>query len=243
MRIVKKHHIIVCAVLMLALLPSLRLRADISIYHLDGGVMAGIGYYVGDATPHIFQDVREVAGAQLRFKFDQRWSLQAKGLWQRVAYTYNEQDYHNPIWNIDLTAEFNFFRFGMHPYDQRVKQVSPYMFIGIGTSLYNKNAFKASERIDLAKTGCDMNLYIPLGIGVKWKFAERWQLQVAWQHQVYISNGYGLEGQNNPAGIDLDNSHELNGINIMNNDVLSSLTVGIMFEFWKKGEICVHCDY
>ena len=29
---------------MLALLPSLRLRADISIYHLDGGVMAGIGY-------------------------------------------------------------------------------------------------------------------------------------------------------------------------------------------------------
>ena len=80
-------------------------------------------------------------------------------------------------------------------------------------------------------------LYIPLGIGVKWMFAERWQLQAVWQHQIYVQNGDGLEGL--PQ---LNNSHNLNGINIMNNDLVSSLTIGVVFEFWKKGDICVHCE-
>ena len=243
MRFVHRRHIVACAVLMLVFLPSLRLRADISIFHLDGAVMAGLGYYVGDATSGIFQDVQMAAGAQLRYKFDQRWSLQVKGLWQPIAYSVDNQYYHNPVWNIDMTAEFNFFRFGMHPYDQRVKTISPFIFIGVGTSLCKRVASLKSEPMEVRDGYNIPNMYIPLGIGVKWKFAERWQLQASWQHQVYVCNGDYLEGLDNPNGIDLNDSYELNGINIMNNDLLSSLTVGIVYEFWKKGEICVHCEY
>ena len=68
-------------------------------------------------------------------------------------------------------------------------------------------------------------------------FAERWQLQAAWQHQVYVNKGDILEGKDL-----LSDSHELNGNNIMNNDLTSSLTIGVVFEFWKKGDVCLHCE-
>lgn len=220
----------------MALYPSLRLRADNSVYHLDIGVQAGLGYYVGDATPHIFQDVKEVLGAQFRYKVDQRWSVQMKGQWQRIMYSVSDVEYHNPMWNLDATAEFNFFRFGMHPYDQRVKSITPFLFVGVGTTVYQEHALKATQPIEI-QGKYNLNLYIPLGIGVKWMFAERWQLQAVWQHQIYVQNGDGLEGL--PQ---LNNSHNLNGINIMNNDLVSFLTIGVVFEFWKKGDICVHCE-
>ena len=83
-----------------------------------------------------------------------------------------------------------------------------------------------------------ISAYVPLGIGVKWMFANRWQLQAVWQQQVYITSiGDRIEG--NP---ELNNSYELNGNNIMNNDLTSSITIGVVFEFWKKGDVCLHCE-
>ena len=87
----------------------------------------------------------------------------------------------------------------------------------------------------------EVAVYVPVGIGLKWKFANRWQLQVAWQHQVYLSDnveGYlpnidfkeGDRLTEITHGV-LDNSHDLNGFNILNNDLTSSLTVGIVYEF------------
>ena len=72
--------------------------------------------------------------------------------------------------------------------------------------------------------------------GLKWKFADRWQLQAAWQHNVYVYNGDGLEGLP-----EYNNTHDLNGSNIMNNDVTSTITLGIVFEFGKGAKICSFC--
>ena len=35
-------------------------------YHLEAGLQAGCGYYVGDTTPHIFHNVREAYGAHFK---------------------------------------------------------------------------------------------------------------------------------------------------------------------------------
>ena len=231
---------------MMVCYPSLRLRADISKFNLDIGVQAGTGYYVGecarvfesDKQLNSFANLSEVLGAQLRYKIDQRWSIQIKGQWQRIMYKYMDVEYHNPMWSIDMTAEYNFFRFGMHPYDLRVKPITPFVFIGIGTSLVSEYASRIDESLALSRTRYNLpNVYVPLGIGVKWMFAERWQLQAAWQHQVYVHKGDILEGRDL-----LNDSHRLNGNNIMNNDLTSSITIGLVFEFWKKGDVCLHCE-
>ena len=39
----------------------------------------------------------------------------------------------------------------------------------------------------------------------------------------------------------LDNSYKMNGSNIMNNDLTSTLTLGIVFEFTPQKKPCVLC--
>lgn len=151
--------------------------------------------------------------------------------------------YQIPIWSADMVCEFNFFQFGSPSYDYRVKTYTPYLFLGIGGSLSNKQAMIADAvAIPMVKRNrINVSAYVPVGIGVKWKFANRWQLQVAWQHQIYLSDN--LEGY--IQGIDftesedllklehgvLNDTHDLNGFNILNNDITSTLTIGISYEF------------
>lgn len=229
--------------ILLGMISPMCLRADFSLYNCEIGLQAGASCYTGDAAKVFskqsgYLHLCEAYGAQARYKFDSRWSLQVKGQRQRIAYTYSDTVWRNPMWNVDLTAEFNFFRFGVHPYDLRLKPVTPYIFIGVGVNMCNSRATVKDSMYPLVKMTDKPNVYIPVGIGVKWMFAERWQLHAAWQHQVYVtSQGDGIEGL--PA---LNNTHNLNGTNFMNFDMTSTLTVAIVFEFWKKGDVCMHCD-
>lgn len=213
--------------------------ADSRPYLCEFGVQAGCGYYVGDATTHIFNHPREAYGAHFRYKFDQRWALQVKGLTQRIAGPdYNDQRqrkydsqgksilWQNNLINVDAMAEFNFFRFGAKSYDRRVKPLTPYIFLGAGVALYGngQNAFS------------NVAFYIPCGLGLKWKFSDRFGLNLAWQHNIYMADN--LEG----VAI-LDNAYHLNGSNLLNFDVTSQLTLGIVFEFAKEKKVCRTCRY
>ena len=202
---------VVCSVVLCC--PILVL-ADNRMYHCEVGVQGGIGYYVGELAPHVFQKSSESYGAQFRYKFDQRWALQAKIQRLRI--------FNNPMWMLDANAEYNFFRFGNKSYDYRVKQITPYISLGVGASAYD---------------GWNVGVYLPVGVGLKWKFADRWQLQAAWQHNVYVYNGDGFED-----APEYNNKHDLNGSNIMNNDVTSTLTIGVVFEFGKGKKICHLCE-
>ena len=187
--------------------------ADNRMYHCEVGLQGGVGYYAGELAPYVFQSVSGAYGAQFRYKFDQRWALQAKVSRQNIL--------SNPLWTVDANAEYNFFRFGSKSHDYRVKHITPYMSVGVGASVFYNST---------------VGVYLPVGVGLKWKLGERWQLQAAWQHNVFVYNGDGLEG--NP---DYDNTHGLNGSNIMNNDITSTLMIGIVFEFGKGAKICSFC--
>lgn len=215
--------------------------ADSRMYHCDFGVQAGVGYYVGDATRHIFNNPLETFGGQFRYKFDQRWALQAKAQRQRIKFSANGTDMYNALWNVDVTGEFNFFRFGERQYDQRVKSITPYIFLGVGVSAYPVAAQEDVFPTLIGGANPEFSMYIPMGIGIKWKFADRWQLQVAWQHQIYFRDNIegipALDGRQNPS----IGKYGLNGTNILNNDLTSTLTLGIVFEFAKGKKICNHC--
>lgn len=223
-------------------------------YSFDAGLQLGAGYYIGDANSIPFVQPRYVLGAQFRYKMsNQRLALQCKVQRTCVAYNYTAQEeteqalqptiYQNPMWNADLVCEFNFFKFGSPSYDYRVKTFTPYIFLGVGGSLSNKAAMLMTEElipmIDVKKM--NVSVYVPVGVGFKWKCGDRWQLQVAWQHQIYFSDnveGYlpnidfsaGDKITEMTHGV-LNNSHDLNGFNILNNDLTSTLTIGISYEF------------
>ncbi len=199
-------------------------------YRFDFGVLGGGGYYVGDATGHIFQNIQPAAGAFFRYKFNSRWSLQAKSQWQPIKFPAPEDDLAVKNNNLitrhlvatDVVGEFNFFRYGSSVYDGRVKRVSPYMFLGFGVGVYG-----VGQKMRIAP-------YIPLGFGLKWLFAPHCQLFLAWQHNIYFTDN--LE-QTEEYG----NTYDLNGTNIIRNDLTSTFTLGFAVQFGLKKHKC-HCN-
>ena len=202
-------------------------------YLCEIGLQAGAGYYVGDAAPHIFMHPREAYGIHFRYKFTKRWAIQAKFSGQRITgndFTMDgnklDTKWENRLYNVDVMAEFNFFRFdARNENDRRIKPYTPYIFIGIGAGLYNG-----------ISTPMTAMAYVPLGIGFKWKFAEFVGLNIAWQHNIYMADN--LEGRK-----ELDNKYQMNGWNWMNCDVTGMLTAGIVFEFAKAPKPCRICNW
>ncbi len=193
-------------------------------YKWEIGLQGGCGYYVGDASEHIFTNVREVYGGHVRYKFDKRWSLQLKGLHQVIRGTVPKDEafvWSNKLINLDVVGEFNFFRLGLQEYDSRVKPITPYIFLGIGVGLYGMNYGTAAA-------------YLPFGIGAKWKFADRWSLQLAWQHNLYFTDDLEIVES-------MGNTFDLNGSNFLNCDLTGQLMLGIVFEFGKEKKICKWC--
>ena len=214
--------------------------AQVQPYLCEIGLQGGVGYYVGDAAHHIFMNPREAYGVHFRYKFTKRWALQVKVSGQRIAgYEYKFPTGQPPIrlntkWtnqmvNTDVMAEFNFFRFGgSNKYDKRIKPYTPYIFIGMGVGVYGDMTADGSRKITAAG-------YVPLGLGFKWKFADRWGLNIAWQHNIYWSDD--LEAQK-----DLNDRFHMNGWNWMNCDLTGMMTLGIVFEFAHAPKACRVCN-
>ena len=69
------------------------------------------------------------------------------------------------------------------------------MALGVGVTAYTDSV--------VAQNNGPVAVYLPVVVGLKWKFAERWQLQLAWQHNVYVDkNGDALEGLSGVQGIE-----------------------------------------
>ena len=210
-----------------------QVRAQELPYLCEIGLQAGAGYYVGDAAPHIFMHPREAYGIHFRYKFTKRWAIQAKFSGQRITgsdFTMRgdklDTKWENRLYNVDVVAEFNFFRFdSRNENDRRIKPYTPYIFIGVGAGLY--------DGISSPKTA---SAYVPLGIGFKWKFAERVGLNIAWQHNIYMAD-------NLEAREALDNKYQLNGWNWMNCDLTGMLTAAIVFEFARAPKPCRICNW
>lgn len=225
------QRVYVLAFAMLITAPAI-MYADNRPYQCEFGVQAGLGYYVGDATKHVFQNVREAYGAQFRYKFNKRWALQVKGMTQRITgpmddwrtttiETATNENWTNQLINLDVMAEYNFFRLSDPEYDRRVKTYSPYIALGIGAALSGEK-FRT------------FSCYLPVGVGFKWKFCRMAGLNILWQHNIYFMDN--LEGMEH-----MGDTHQLNGGNIMNFDVSSQLVLGIVVEFAQKRKICVSC--
>ena len=82
------------------------------MYRCELGLQGGCGYYVGDATEYVFQDVREAYGLHFRYKFDRRWALQVKGLAHHIkgqwtpanAGAERESPWETQMVNVDVMA-------------------------------------------------------------------------------------------------------------------------------------------
>jgi hypothetical protein len=187
-------------------------------YQAEIGITGGGNYYIGETNNIPFNNIRVAYSGFFRYRFNPRLAVKAELSGATVA---GSGINDNPVFIGDVCGEFNFFDLEQNPYKRNSKTFSPYIFVGI------------SMLTDVYPSQILPELGLPFGVGMKVKLDKRWNLNVQWTNRLLFADN--LEGDTPPNIIGkYNNPSGLNGSNIFNNDLLSTFTVGISFDIWKK---------
>lgn len=200
-------------------------------YRYEIGAGLGISGYLGDVNKsNLLKHPGFAGGALFRYIIDYRWALKANlytaglsgnsadyddVLPEGVTYKFNSQ-----VYDLGAMMEFNFFNFGLGYNYKHLKRLSPYLALGIGTTLSSCNGTTAFA------------INIPMGVGVKFKLKER--LNLGFDFTIRKVFGDKVDGFN--AG---DLTH-INSSFLKNTDWYSTMMFTITYEFSKR---CVKCHY
>ena len=190
-------------------------NAQEDTYFAEIGVHGGSSYYLGDANNVLFKNAQLSYGLIYRQKFNPRlaahlsWNstiVAGSGLIDDVNIPFN-----NRVNAFDLAGEFNFFSYERKEYLPFSKTFTPFIFAGVGGALGDSVA----------------TMSLPFGVGFKMMLGDRLNLNIMWSNRLMFNDN--LEGK-----ADFNDHAGLNGTNIFNNDMLSTLSVGITLNIWKK---------
>ena len=205
---------------------------ELDEYRAEIGISGGGSYYLGDANSAIFNSTQLSYGAFFRYRFNPRIAAKAEFESTKINGAFTDQNstpvsFTNPVKSLDFTGEFNFFDLERNEYKQYSKIFSPYIFAGVGMMFYQ--GINSNDVVNTSK----YTVSIPFGLGIKVKLGKRWNLNGQWTTRLLLADD--LENV-----LVLNNTNKLNGSNPFNNDFLSTLTVGISFDIWKKGCDCLN---
>jgi len=187
-------------------------------YLAEIGITGGGAFYLGDANTQLFKNTTLTYGALLRYRFNPR--VAARVEWNKVNIQWAGNSVGNKINVLDFCGEFNFFDLEKNEYKRDSRIFSPYIFAGIGVANY------------LYVSNSTYSATIPFGVGVKLRLNSKWNLNAQWSNRLVISDKLeGIALLNNP--------NNLNGTNFLNNDFLSTATISITYNFWKRKCDCL----
>ena len=187
------------------------MNAQEDTYFAEIGVHGGSSYYLGDANNVLFKNAQLSYGLIYRQKFNPRLAAHLSWNSTAVAGKGIVDTFNNRVNAFDLAGEFNFFSYERKEYLPFSKTFTPFVFAGVGGALGNSVA----------------TMSLPFGVGFKMMLGDRLNLNIMWSNRLMFNDN--LEGE-----ADFNDHAELNGTNIFNNDMLSTLSVGITLNIWKK---------
>jgi len=198
---------------------------DRDTYLAEVGITGGGSYYIGDANKQLFYNMQPSYGILLRYVLNNRIALRAELNSTAIKgdFLYSNPTYklNNSVYSGDVNAEYNFFDLENNQLNRFSKIFSPYIFAGLGMMNYSYN---------------HQNQYKPhfsFGVGMKLLLTDRLNLNLQWSNKLLLSDQLeGIPSLNNPGN--------LNGSNILNNDLLSTITVAVTYSFWTKKCNCMN---
>ena len=202
-------------------------------YRFDIGAGLGMTGYLGDAnTANLWSEpgwdfealFRYIANPRWAFKTNfYAWNLRGDSSKMTNVFPGGETfSFSTTFYELGEMVEFNFFNYGMGETYRKLKRISPYIAAGIGMTVWS---------ID-GKTGAAFN--IPLGVGLKYKLSQRWNIGFEFLMKKTFSDRLDGEQLKDPYGI--------KSSFMKNTDWYSTMSLTISYEFSKRCAVCNYKD-
>ena len=196
-------------------------------YRLEVGGGIGMVSYQGDFNSNIFKNMQPMFSLLAKYKFNPRVAIamnisygklkgSAKDVTSHVPEQWADYSFKRKIGDVGVRMEYNFWPYGTGMEYRGAQRLTPYIFIGLGTTVYK------TDKPQLA-----MNM--PLGLGVKYKAADRVNMALEWA--MHFSSSDRLDGASNPLGI------KSSGL-FKNTDCYSQLRLSVTYDLWAKCKTC-----
>ncbi|MDE7412485.1 MAG: porin family protein [Muribaculaceae bacterium] len=202
-------------------------------YRFDIGGGIGMTGYLGDAnTANLWSNPGFDAELLFRYLPNPRWGMKTNfyvgtlsGNSEKMTNVLPESKtfkFSTTFFELGEMAEFNFFNYGIGETYRHLKRISPYIAAGLGIT-----AWSVSGEWGAA-------LSIPLGVGVKYKLSERWNLGFEFLMKKTFTDRLDGRPLSDPLGI--------KSSFMKNTDWYSTMSVTISYEFSKRCAVCNYKD-
>lgn len=201
-------------------------------YKYSAGLSIGMSGYAGDASSTIFSHPGFAADGTFRYQYDARWWF--GGNFSVLTISGNTADvdgvrpggieysFKSTVFDLNGRVDFNFFPYGIGETFKGLRRWTPYITAGVGVTL-------ASCAGNLA-----VGPNIPLGVGLRYKPAERWNLSLEFTVTKVFNDHID--------GPDLSDLTQIESSFIKNNDWYSRLSIGVSYEFGRRCETCHYVE-
>lgn len=220
--------ILVILTLLLSVI-SFRASAQEESYRFDIGGQIGMAGYLGDASSSIFAKPGVVFGASFRYLPDVRWCI--RGLFNVYSLSgdtsnmddvlpgFAQYSFKSTAYDLGGRIEFNFFAYGIGESYKRLRRFTPYLTLGVGLT------------VATCEGQSHAGFNIPMGVGVKYKLRERWNLGAEFTMTKVFSDH--VDGA-------LADLYQIKSSFLKNTDWYSNISISITYEFGKR---CATCHY
>lgn len=209
---------------------SLRAQED---YRFDMGGGIGMTGYLGDAnTANLWSNPSWDAELLFRYMLNPRFAFKTnlyvgglRGDSSKMTNVFpggETYKFSTTFYELGEMFEFNFFNYGMGESYRKLKRFSPYITAGLGVT-----AWTVGGKMGAAFT-------IPLGVGVKYKLSERWNLGFEFLMKKTFSDRLDGDSLKDPLGI--------KSSFMKNTDWFSTMSLTISYEFSKRCAVCNYKD-
>ena len=230
----RRHIVILVAGLLLSIAGT---RAqDSPEYLLELGAGVGVMTYVGDLNGNLLRQMQPMGGVVAKYKPTPRvaWAGklnvgQLKGSSTNVETYYpvtttNPIEFKTALVDFDVTFEYNFWAFGTGREYHGARSFTPYIALGAGLSFASADVKGPNPEKKSA-----VGFQLPIGVGVKYKVAERLNLSAQWM--MHFTGTDKIDGLADPYGI------KSSGL-FKNTDGYATLQVALTYDLWAKCKTC-----
>lgn len=220
--------------LCIALLCSVSIvRADDLEYRFEVGGMLGGSSYYGDANYNsLLNNTNIMAGFVGRYNINPRMAVKANLAMAKISgntadgdnrFPGGDVEFSRTIYDLGAQFECNFFAYGSGASYKGTRRLVPYMFAGAGVTL----APEPAENV--------FTVNIPMGVGVKYKFASR--LNVGCEMSFRFTASDKLDVTADAAPI-LNDPYNIKSSGFKNKDSYSFLSIFVTYDIFPKYRRC-----